>query len=290
MFLTDANQFVLPDSATTFIDNMRLPVHGWFRYSAGFSSQLVSAVIKKLGSERVLDPFAGSGTTLLAAQECSVASFGVDVHPFIARVAEAKLCWDVSVEDFLIRAKIVLEKANKIENPAIPDADLIARCFPEKNSLIQLLRIRDAVLEQYASEDKVSLLVWLAFVRVIRQTTPAGTAQWQYVLPKKHKKNIKNPLQTFNDSINMIAADMRVRQNLVPTGIETHFQLEDAKTLECVPDGYADTVITSPPYANNYDYADTTSLKNPRRQLAHLTISLPAREHPLHEGYLWIKG
>jgi hypothetical protein len=35
----------------------------------------------------------------------------------------------------------------------------------------------------------------------------------------------------------------------------------DARTCEGVPDDWADLVITSPPYPNNYDYADATRLE-----------------------------
>src|SRR5579864_1130527 len=35
----------------------------------------------------------------------------------------------------------------------------------------------------------------------------------------------------------------------------------EARECSQVPDGWADLVITSPPYANNYDYADATRLE-----------------------------
>src|SRR6476620_12254037 len=35
----------------------------------------------------------------------------------------------------------------------------------------------------------------------------------------------------------------------------------DARTCLSVPDDFADLIITSPPYANNYDYADATRLE-----------------------------
>src|SRR5256885_13688 len=87
---------VMPDPATTtFVDNMRIPVHRWFRFSAGFSPVWVARVITEAARGRlglrVLDPFAGSGTTLLAARTVGVASVGVEAHPFVARVAAAKL-------------------------------------------------------------------------------------------------------------------------------------------------------------------------------------------------------
>ena len=53
--------------ASTFTDNMRLPVHRWFRFSAGFSALWAESVNREHAERHppvVLDPFAGSGTTL----------------------------------------------------------------------------------------------------------------------------------------------------------------------------------------------------------------------------------
>ncbi|MGL5196637.1 MAG: hypothetical protein ACRC8Y_23855, partial [Chroococcales cyanobacterium] len=45
----------------TFTDNMKLPIHRWFRYSAGFSADWVERAIGELNPQTLLDPFAGSG-------------------------------------------------------------------------------------------------------------------------------------------------------------------------------------------------------------------------------------
>jgi DNA modification methylase len=73
---------------STFLDNMRLPIHRWFRYSAGFSAEWVKWLLaeRKLDEARVIDPFVGSGTTCLACDEMGVASYGLEAHPFIHRV------------------------------------------------------------------------------------------------------------------------------------------------------------------------------------------------------------
>src|SRR6266853_77854 len=78
---------------SNFLNNMRLPVHRWFRYSAGFSAEWVKLLLAKrpLDETRVLDPFVGSGTTCLACDEMGVSSCGLEAHPFIHRVARAKL-------------------------------------------------------------------------------------------------------------------------------------------------------------------------------------------------------
>src|SRR3989442_8447904 len=84
------------DRTSTFIDNMKLPIHRWFRYSAGFSADWVKAVIQTFQSSEeivLFDPFVGSGTTLLAAQECGIKSIGLEAHPFVARIARAKTSW-----------------------------------------------------------------------------------------------------------------------------------------------------------------------------------------------------
>lgn len=50
------------ESSSSFVANMALPIHRWYRYSAGFSSQWVESVIAeslRSGSVTVLDPFAG---------------------------------------------------------------------------------------------------------------------------------------------------------------------------------------------------------------------------------------
>lgn len=78
-------------NATTFTDNMKLPVHRWFRYSAGYSAEWAGDLMRHWGVEKVLDPFGGSGTTCLAAQEKRVESVGTEVHPMVARIANAKL-------------------------------------------------------------------------------------------------------------------------------------------------------------------------------------------------------
>src|SRR5580658_7916623 len=62
-------QLVGVGHTSNFLNNMRLPVHRWFRYSAGFSAEWVKWLLaERDGSElRVLDPFVGSGTTCLAS-------------------------------------------------------------------------------------------------------------------------------------------------------------------------------------------------------------------------------
>ena len=101
----------------SFADNKDAPVHRWFRYSAGFSGSWAEAVLQKeseAGPPTVLDPFTGCGTTLIAAEQCGVKAWGVDAHPFVARVVQAKLAYRSSPQEFLQLAQKVLTKAHQL--------------------------------------------------------------------------------------------------------------------------------------------------------------------------------
>src|SRR3990170_3675442 len=101
--LIQENTSVLPkqlpkkqDLSSTFNHNLSLPVHRWFRFSAGYSARWCGELIRneKLnGRTRVLDPFVGSGTTLIESEFAGVHGIGIEAHPFIAKIATSKQNW-----------------------------------------------------------------------------------------------------------------------------------------------------------------------------------------------------
>lgn len=100
----------------SFVDNMQLPIHRWFRYSAGFSAEWVRELIHsemQAGPVHVLDPFAGSGTVLLEAEREGAEGLGIESHPFIARIAQAKLAWRED-EEFIAPGNRTLGSAYRI--------------------------------------------------------------------------------------------------------------------------------------------------------------------------------
>ena len=123
------------DVTSTVRDNLSLPIHRWFRYSAGFSALWVRDLIekeKKNGKHRVLDPFAGSGTVVLEGENCQVESIGIESHPFVSRIARAKLCWQEDANDFYEFARRVLNKASKLTVGTRSYSPLIEKCYPSE--------------------------------------------------------------------------------------------------------------------------------------------------------------
>lgn len=71
----------------------RYSVHGLHEYKGKFNPQVVKALLNILGVEpgqRVLDPFCGSGTTLVECSHLGIASCGIDVNPLAVFIANAK--------------------------------------------------------------------------------------------------------------------------------------------------------------------------------------------------------
>ena len=99
-------------TSSTFINNMKLPIHGWFRYTAGFSAEWVKSIFDEFPNDKnILDPFLGSGTVLIEGQLNGKNTYGVEAHTLIHKIAEAKLLWQLSIEDFLKSAELLIETA-----------------------------------------------------------------------------------------------------------------------------------------------------------------------------------
>jgi hypothetical protein len=240
----------------TFVDNMALPVHRWFRYSAGFAAQWVDQVLRDwhIGSGcTVLDPFAGSGTVPVVCETLALQSVGIEAHPFVARICKAKLLWKTPIDRVNSFATKILKSAHHSKSDISDYASLVRRSFDDPIlSVLHGLKSSWLSLQDNSPESEI---VWLALTAILRPTSKAGTAQWQYILPNKTKKNVVHPSFAFQQQIEMMKSDMRWMQACAPTS-GARIVTGDARALVNANIGLVDAVITSPPYANNYDYAD----------------------------------
>jgi len=73
----------------------RYSVHGLHEYKGKFNPQIAKAILNIFGirrSQRVLDPFCGSGTTLVECAHLGALGHGTDINPLAVYIANAKLC------------------------------------------------------------------------------------------------------------------------------------------------------------------------------------------------------
>lgn len=260
--LFPSQQKIIRDSSTTFADNMSLPIHRWYRFTAGFSASWVSELIrseKENGRSRIIDPFAGSGTVLLESEFENVKSYGIEAHPYIFKIAQSKLAWNYPIEKFKKDTLDFLRKAQTRKISKVEFPKLILSCYPIET--IQKLEALKQSLNEFEGDHEIKIFIWFIITAILRTTSPVGTAQWQYIQPSKSKSKVLDPFIAFEMKVNEMYSDMRLMQNRHPIVVDSVILNEDSRNIESIPFGWGDLVITSPPYANNYDYADATRLE-----------------------------
>jgi hypothetical protein len=175
----------------------------------------------------------------------------------VLRVAQTKLSYTADPERFISKA----EKAFACARGATAETDhypeIIRKCYSTE-TLGYLDRFRQAVGEEQDGSPEAGLL-WMALVSSLRAVSEAGTAPWQYVLPGRRKTAPPAPEASLHKTVQLIASDIRFMARRAQPLARLH--VGDARDCATVADGWATLVITSPPYANNYDYADATRLE-----------------------------
>ncbi|MBQ7869794.1 MAG: DNA adenine methylase [Prevotella sp.] len=249
-------------NSTTFQNNMKLPLHRWYRYTAGFSGSWVGCMIekaKKEGKKRIIDPFAGSGTVMVESMLHGVDSFGIESNPYVYNIAMAKLQWiELDIERLMQECLDTLRRAKTYHITQTEYPELILKCFPI-GTLQKLESLKKASLE--IEDDKIRNFVWFIITSILRSTSPVGTAQWQYIQPNKSKAKVIDPFDAYKAKLSEVATDMHNLRNMFGSNSVSTILHEDARNIVSVPDKWGDLVITSPPYANNYDYADAMRLE-----------------------------
>lgn len=67
--------------------------HGWHRYVGRFPAQLVRAIINSFAlneNDLILDPFCGSGTTVVEARLLGIPAIGIEISPLSAMISRVK--------------------------------------------------------------------------------------------------------------------------------------------------------------------------------------------------------
>jgi hypothetical protein len=248
-----------------FVDNMGLPVHRWFRYSAGFSSSWVRSLIRErysgTSSFTVLDPFCGVGTTLLACDAENVQSWGFETHPFIYRIANAKLRGihvNLSIINTVFQ-RFVESIPKKSAFEIKKTTPLLNKCYTSE-TLSVLFTMRELFLSEFDRKTPESELLWLVITSILRSCSNVGTAQWQYIQPNKNKSVVQTPLTAFQSKGAEILQDVEYAQRN-GWNFGSCVLMTDARAPKDCAKLQVDAVVTSPPYPNNYDYADATRLE-----------------------------
>jgi DNA modification methylase len=261
-------------------------VHGWIRYKEGFSAQLVAILLQKFDivpGDLILDPFAGSATTLLVAKSLGIDAVGIELLPVCHLAWEAKShVFDYDLAELRqLQSRLAETEPDKVTN-RFPHIPITEGAFPPETE-------RDLMFYTHWCENlavssltkTLSRLVLSSILEEISYTRKDGQyLRWDHRSSKVQMRNQirlaegkkpikevdKGPLpavrEALIDALDIVIADVVKLQRLAFR--ESHQELIKGNTLFVLPalepEQFAG-VITSPPYCNRYDYTRTYALE-----------------------------
>lgn len=247
----------------SYVGNRDVPALGLYRYKEAFAFRLVEEFISRFGlSEKdyLFDPFCGMGTTLFTASQKSIPSIGVDKLPIAVFVAQT-LPLFCSVQPRQIEE--TFEKLRSRVRHAPPasialDVALMKVAFPP-DTLLRLRKWKTVIGELESPLKDVFLLLFFSILESCSFTSKDG----QFLRLIREKK-VADPEEALQRKVREAERDLQLikefgwDQSVQPPAV----YLGDTRDPSDIPfERQPTAIITSPPYANRYDYTRTYSLE-----------------------------
>ena len=256
----------------SFQGNKEVPGFRWFRYKEGFSRELVSGLLRQYEPNDVLDPFAGICTTPLVASEHGAYAMGIEIMPVGISVGHALVAAGshVSEDTFYDASQKFLKHIRSRRSPksefAFPHVAITRGAFSTRSEL-ELSKAREYICS--VQDSGVNVLLNLACMSVLEEcsfTSKSGQyLRWDNESRHTDGEDALRISPSFAQALKARIGEMASDYRTVKTWFEgTQPDLHEGSSLELlrtIPAGRFDMVLTSPPYANRYDYTRTYALE-----------------------------
>jgi len=248
----------------------------WYPYYAGYSATFVQDYLNLLDPEAsslLLDPWVGSGTTLVEGARAGLKSIGVDLNPAMVVVSKARLLQRSVSESLRPLARELIEAA--LEEDGLDD-DPLSTWFKSRSTQhwrsiakgIATVLVpddsQDLTKPEHVSRlSSLACFYYVALFRALRRhLTPFGSTNPTWVrVPTDHRRkrgpSWESISETFVHETELLTADISGEALFDDDAFEPLVSVGDARDLSN-PCKSVDIIITSPPYCTRIDYAVAT--------------------------------
>lgn len=259
------------------------PAHDWYRFVLSFPPHLVREYAERFGirrQHRVLDPFCGTGTTIVECKKLGIPGAGIEANAFAHFAAQVKTDWSPDPDALLQHSKYVADQARTLlEADGIEDDPVFIR---ERAPVRPNLRTLDPEVMDLLLANSISPLPLhkvLVLLDCLKQhADPCFEKHQLLALAKALAFSVSNlhfgpevgvgPMKAdapviavWLDGIYRMARDLRHLRALNHTEAVIH-RGDARRVLDMAEPCSIDAVITSPPYPNEKDYTRTTRLES----------------------------
>ena len=244
--------------------------HNWYRFVLSFPPHLVRDYLQRFGiqpEQRVLDPFCGTGTTVVECKKLGIPSVGVEANPMAHFAGRVKVNWCPDPDRLLDHATQVAQTTiAALEHPIAPEGLRSLTSEQEKlllknsisplplhKTLVLLDHLQQQAAKPFSDHERLALA----------QSVVSSISNLQFgpEVGIGRAKSDAPVVDLWLAAIATIANDLRELRQLPPVEALVHHA--DARQLLSVLEPQSiDAVITSPPYPNEKDYTRTTRLES----------------------------
>jgi len=238
------------------------PIHRWYTSVMGFAPTLVRTALVDLKCDEsgyLLDPFCGTGTTLIECNLSGIKSIGVDANPFSAFCSRAKTAWSVDPHDLEgAFERIVSSLAEVSASPKTKKKETIPHAV--RKGWVSP-HVWDKAIDIYARTRRLrnqgrKRLLQLAVISAVKET--CANVAFGPEIYKRKRSNRTGVVKAISQKIKQIAEDLRGVQARRSQSAASIFH-GDSRNLDFLAragyKGRIKWVISSPPYPTEHDYS-----------------------------------
>lgn len=242
--------------------NQNIPIHSWYTFKHGYSRDLAINLINTFDLSEgawVLDPFCGSGTTLLTCKEAGINSRGFDILPFSVLLSNVKI-GDYNNAELTKQLHVLADSLNNncsSKNDSLPDIPLVNKAF-QPDVKRELLILKQKI--ECIHESKIMAFFNLGFLSILESVS--NTSKSGGFLRLVNRDVASDEVCTlFRNKVTSMINDTieSSKHSKSHERVSSLAKIGDARRLPT--DRKYDAVITSPPYPNRHDYTRIYALE-----------------------------